>query len=475
MKLKILFLLILVTINSYTQIKNFSVQLNSIKVNNESVNLDKINELRIAKNDSLTISFSSTYKTKNEIFYRILVNGFIVEPKILDTIYIFKNLNIGVNLIKITAYIEKGDESETLTFPVKVEEQIRESRAEETNNFGTVENEFNISNYLLEILIVVIVIQLIVIFYLILKRSKTNGNEKKYKNEIDELKYSYKRAKEELKKQRDENENLKKQIKELDENVKTLEKTNVKLVEQKEKLAESKAKLEYLQTQKEEMFAIAIHDIKNPASAIKGYIELLNSYDLNAKEQQEIMESLVASSDDIVKLSQQMCTIIAKAMPEPKLKFVDASIDTIIESVYNQNTSYAKAKKVKLYNKASYGLPTIKIDPEKIEEALDNLVNNAIKYAPPDTIVEIKSYVKSGSKEMLVVEVKDTGYGLSEEDLKKSFQKGAILSNKPTGLEQSSGLGLWIVKRIIEEHNGKVWVESKLGVGSTFAFELPIE
>jgi signal transduction histidine kinase len=59
--------------------------------------------------------------------------------------------------------------------------------------------------------------------------------------------------------------------------------------------------------------------------------------------------------------------------------------------------------------------------------------------------------------------------------LKKSFQKGAVLSNKPTGLEQSSGLGLWIVKRIIDEHNGKVWVESKLSVGSTFAFELPIE
>jgi len=71
--------------------------------------------------------------------------------------------------------------------------------------------------------------------------------------------------------------------------------------------------------------------------------------------------------------------------------------------------------------------------------------------------------------------VKDTGVGLSGEDLKHSFQKGAVLSAKPTGLEKSSGLGLWIVKKIIEEHNGKVWVESKLGDGSTFAFEIPIE
>ena len=335
----------------------------------------------------------------------------------------------------------------------------------------------NEGNNILYFLIAVIVLMISLILYLLFKR-KGNSSDVEMQNdtyqELSEIKHSHKRLLDELKHYKEENEHLRKKIEELNLNINTLEKANFHLVEQKEKLAVSKRKLELLHAHKEELFAMAIHDIKNPASAIRGYIELLNSYELNATEQQEIITSLVASSDDIVKLSQDMCEIIAKAMPEPKLKFVEYSIKNIIVDVCNQNASYAKAKKVKLINKGTSDLPSIKIDPEKIEEAIDNLVNNAIKYAPPDTIVEVRSFVKTTDKKYIVVEVEDNGVGLAEEDIKKSFKKGSILSAKPTGLEQSSGLGLWIVKRIIDEHNGKVSVESKQGVGSTFTFILPI-
>ena len=167
-----------------------------------------------------------------------------------------------------------------------------------------------------------------------------------------------------------------------------------------------------------------------------------------------------------------MCTIIAQNKPEPMLKFESASIKKVIDKVCNQNMSYAKAKKVTLLNKSSNELPNVKMDDVKIEDVIDNLVNNAIKYGPENTIVEVRASVKNN---MLTVEVKDNGVGLSENDMKRAFQKGAVLSAKPTGIEQSSGLGLWLVKKTIDEHNGKVWVESKLSIGSTFAFELPIE
>ena len=98
--------------------------------------------------------------------------------------------------------------------------------------------------------------------------------------ELADLKYSYKRVKEELKNQTDDNGYLLKQIKGLELSIKNLEAANLHLFEQKERLTESKRQLEILQTQKEELFAHAIHDIKNPASAIKSYLELLNSYDL---------------------------------------------------------------------------------------------------------------------------------------------------------------------------------------------------
>jgi len=114
---------------------------------------------------------------------------------------------------------------------------------------------------------------------------------------------------------------LRKQIEDLEKHITNLENTNLNLLEQKERLALSKRQLELLQNQKEDLFAIAIHDIKNPAAAIKGYVELLNSYDLNANEQQEIMSSLMESSEDIVKLSQAMCMIIAESKPETDIQF----------------------------------------------------------------------------------------------------------------------------------------------------------
>jgi two-component system sensor histidine kinase VicK len=81
----------------------------------------------------------------------------------------------------------------------------------------------------------------------------------------------------------------------------------------------------------------------------------------------------------------------------------------------------------------------------------------------------VRTYVKNNS---ILLDVTNNGVGLSEDDLKRVFQKGETLSAKPTGMEISSGLGLWSVKKIIEQHHGRVWVESKQGIGSTFGIEM---
>jgi len=424
-------------------------------------------KISVEKGEPLYIGFTSSQSA----FFRVFLNGLMIEPKLIESSYTLKDLNVGTHIFKLIAYNDDLVEST----PLLLTFSVIEKPAQVEQKVETAESLFSNTFFVYGLVGLCAVLFILVLILLFRKSPKDTTSTTKLSEEIAALKHSYKRVKEELDKQKEENENLLARVQEMDATVKTLEKANVHLVEQKEKLAASKNKLEILHKQKEEMFAIAVHDIKNPASAIRGYIELLNSYELNANEQQEIMASLVASSEDIVKLSQDMCTIIAKAMPEPKLKFQEASLTVLVDDVCNQNASYAKAKKVKLFNKNANELPNVKMDLEKIEEALDNLVNNAIKYAPPETIVEVRSYIKDLNKKLVVVEVKDNGVGLSDEDLKRSFKKGAILSPKPTGFEQSSGLGLWIVKKIIEEHDGKVWVESKEGVGSTFAFELPYE
>jgi signal transduction histidine kinase len=251
-----------------------------------------------------------------------------------------------------------------------------------------------------------------------------------------------------------------------------LEAANLELMNQKEKLLNSKAVLEELHNKKQILIANLVHDIKNPAGAIKGMVELLNNYDLNAMEQQEIMTSIMEASKRLVDLSQEVCTIIVNEKHEER-KFEISSLKSIIESVYTQNLAYAKSKGVRLIIKISNSLPDIKVDPDKIHDAIDNLINNAVKFAPveSDTLVEIASFFNSSN---VIIQISDTGVGMSEEDIAKAFTKGGKLSAQPTNGEESSGLGLWLVKQIIEEHNGVISIKSKPGNGTTFTIELPI-
>ena len=455
--------------------ETFEVRLTSIRYGNKNVPRSEWEGLKIQHGASITFEFNSTLDESQQVYYRVYLDGNIMETRLTENYYTFKKLDGGVHILRIIPVAFNGEIGRSLVYSFSVTgESISESAKEDESGQGS----FLQNPIVIYVLIGIVIVQFILIGLLAAKR-KGNKDDNKIKNqalqELSDLRHSHKRIIEEIKNYKEENEYLRTQIKQLDQNISMLEDANVQLIEQKEKLAESKRKLELLQTQKEELFAMAIHDIKNPASAIRSYIQLLNSYDLNASEQQEVMASLVSSSEDIVKLSVNMCDIIAKSMPEPKLAFSSSSLIKIIDNVCNQNISYAKTKKVKLLNKSSRDIPDLNLDPEKIEEALDNLVNNAIKYAPEGTIIEVYSYLKQDDKKTVVVEVQDNGVGLSEADAARCFQKGVILSSVPTGLERSSGLGLWIVKRIIDEHNGKVWVNSKLKAGSTFGFELPTE
>jgi signal transduction histidine kinase len=118
-------------------------------------------------------------------------------------------------------------------------------------------------------------------------------------------------------------------------------------------------------------------------------------------------------------------------------------------------------------------MPDVDLDYQKIDEVIDNLVSNAIKFSHKGGKIRIKTR-KNGNNDV-TVEVSDNGLGLTEEDIQRAFQRGSKLSAQPTGGEASSGLGLWIVKKLVEAHNGKVWVKSALGQGSTFAFTIPLK
>jgi two-component system, sensor histidine kinase and response regulator len=252
---------------------------------------------------------------------------------------------------------------------------------------------------------------------------------------------------------------------------KNLIKQNGILKEQVLKLEVGKEELEKLQNQKDDLFSIIIHDIKNPASLIKGLVELLSSYDLNAHEQKEIISDIANTTSKIVKLSQEVTKIISLEAGKIELELDTFNMNHILEDTIRVNRVAADVKNIKILHDLDPDLPEITADPQKMQEVIENLVSNAIKFNYENGYVRVKSYVENRH---VIVSVSDNGQGLSETDIKKAFSKATKLSAKPTGGESSTGLGLWIIKKIVERHKGRVWVKSALSKGSTFYASVPL-
>ncbi len=251
-----------------------------------------------------------------------------------------------------------------------------------------------------------------------------------------------------------------------------LEKTIKSLEDKRKNLEETKVKLEDLNRQKDELFASIVHDIKNPVSTIRSFVNLLKSYDLTSKEQSNIMQSILSTSSRIYKLVEEVSRVISDDKNINKTNLDFDQLNDVVESIFSNYEVIAKSKNIKFEKNLDRNLPLIMFDQIKLEQVIDNLISNAVKYSPKETKVVVQTFQ---NEDYVVCEVKDTGYGLSQEEIIKAFEKGVVLNNKPKGEDESTGDGLWIVKKIVEQHKGRVWVKSKLGSGSTFAFKLPIK
>ena len=143
-----------------------------------------------------------------------------------------------------------------------------------------------------------------------------------------------------------------------------------------------------------------------------------------------------------------------------------------LQEIWESNQLLAKTKSIDLKLTLKEPMPSVSFDAERISQVVTNLVSNAIKYSHPETTVTL-SATTSGSR--LQISVTDQGQGIPEDELPNLFKDFGRTSVKPTGGERSIGLGLAIVRRLVEAHGGRVWVRSEVGQGSTFCFSLPID
>ncbi len=231
-----------------------------------------------------------------------------------------------------------------------------------------------------------------------------------------------------------------------------------------------------LNQDKNEFLAIAAHDLKNPLSAILGLAEeIQESFDELSKA--ELLEFSGIIQDSAERMFQLITNLLdVNIIESGKVNISLKSID-ILPILCKLVTDYhkkAQAKQIILQAQELFETQETFIavvDENTVHQILDNLISNAVKYSPQNKQIYIRIDKKAHS---IRCEIQDEGPGLSKLDQQKLFGKFTRLTTKPTAGEHSTGLGLFIVKKLVDAMNGQVWCESELEQGATFIVEFPI-
>lgn len=241
-----------------------------------------------------------------------------------------------------------------------------------------------------------------------------------------------------------------------------------------EKVTERTAALIQLNQEKDEFLSIAAHDLKNPLSGIQGVAEvIISDFDTLSKEE------LIEFANMIRRATQQMFKLVTNLLDVSlieagKMSLSSKAIDIleIVQSLVLYYSEAAKAKHIILRIHSVDPAYWVYADNQALHQVLDNLISNAIKYSPHRRHVTLRLWQDN---DKVCCEVQDEGLGLGLADQQKLFGKFARLTPRPTGGEHSTGLGLFIVKKLVDLMKGKVWCESVLHQGAKFIVEFPRE
>ncbi|NCS87248.1 MAG: HAMP domain-containing histidine kinase [Ignavibacteria bacterium] len=264
---------------------------------------------------------------------------------------------------------------------------------------------------------------------------------------------------------------LQKAISSLNDENRDIKRINTELEIEKQHLEETVKKLEEIHKKKDELFTMYIHDIKNPAATIKSMAELFSHLDLTLDEQKEIIKALTITADKLIRITTEITKILTYEFSFIEIEFSLHSIEKVLEDVYSCNKQKAKLKGQNISLDIKTTLPEVEIDKDMIFDAIDNLLDNAIKFSDDSKTIHLTAELEA---DHISVQVLDNGPGIPLQEIEKAFKKGSRLSPKPTGGEISTGYGLWIVKKIVEAHHGKVWLKSDQKKGSNFGFKIPV-
>ena len=239
---------------------------------------------------------------------------------------------------------------------------------------------------------------------------------------------------------------------------------------------------------KDEFLANMSHELRTPLNAILGMTEILQEEifgDLNDRQMQSL-HTIEKSSNHLLELINDILDVAKIEAGQIKLSCQPSNIEALCQSSLVFIKQQAFSKNIQLESEIPANLPTINLDERRIRQVLINLLNNAVKFTPNGGKITLKvSYIKvlgnknneiakGGAYDTLEISIVDTGIGIPPDQIKRLFQPFLQVESALNRNYEGSGLGLVLVKRLVELHGGEVRLTSELGVGSCFTIALPI-
>ena len=240
-----------------------------------------------------------------------------------------------------------------------------------------------------------------------------------------------------------------------------------------EQLEAQNEELEKASRAKSDFLARMSHELRTPLNVVMGFAELMLDQvpgEIN-EEQRQCLDDILTSGRHLLGLINEVLDLTKVEAGKVELRLKDITLAEVVESVTSAMMPELSQRKQSFEVRLDDGLPLVQADEARLRQVLFNLLSNASKFTPDGGKLNIEASTKDG---WCQVSVSDNGTGIKEEDLKQIFEPFYQVDDSMTRERRGTGLGLTLVKELVEMHGGRILVESKYGKGSSFIFTLPL-
>lgn len=244
-----------------------------------------------------------------------------------------------------------------------------------------------------------------------------------------------------------------------------------KIRKSEESLKEMTLILKKADEAKTELLQVVAHDLKSPLTSIRGFVDYLINFNINL-DQEKRLEFLHIIKEECIRLEDFINKYLSIAAIEKgivKLNIIPLNISEIVDRCISLNAPMIHKKAINVVKQIPDDIPFIHADKNAVEQIINNLLTNAVKFTPQGGKITIAAQAE---KNFVKISVSDTGPGIANEIKEKIFQKFTRGAPPDPHTPQGTGLGLAITQSLVQAHGGKIWFESSPGHGTTFTFTL---